>query len=95
MPAIQIVVMGMSMGNDPKPIKVGVINHEFNYSGGCNLDEFHTIAGECNIANLSCRYLSTLPPDTIYLVGFHLIQLDTFYTFFSSNYKKIMTHVLD
>jgi hypothetical protein len=69
MPAMQTVVMGFSMGNEPKPIKVGVVNHEFNSTsnGSCNLD-FYDHKNECDVELLSCRYLRAFPRETIHLV---------------------------
>lgn len=68
MPAVQIVLMGMSMGNDPHPLRLGVVTNE-----SCDFDPiFRSVSppaeGECIIANLSCRYLSTLPFDIVELV---------------------------
>jgi len=67
-----MVVMGFSMGNDPKPIKVGVVNHEFSATSNvssCNFEVF-VPKNECDVEFLSCRYLRTLPADTIHLVRF-------------------------
>ncbi|OXA50402.1 ABC transporter G family member 23 [Folsomia candida] len=69
LPAMQTVVMGMSMGNDPRPIKVGVVNYD--YEGECTLKPVNLTGDNCEVANLSCMYLSTLPLDTIQLSYYH------------------------
>lgn len=69
MPAVQIVLMGMSMGDLPKQMRLGVVTNEscdylLNSNSVVPLDEEE----ECQIANLSCRFLSTLP-DIVELVS--------------------------
>jgi hypothetical protein len=65
--------MGLSMGSDPKPMRVGFVSNET-----CDFDPIlHTVLqsgeeGDCQIANLSCRFLSNLP--------FNIIELSYFST---------------
>jgi len=69
LPAIQMVVMGMSMGNDPKPLKLGLVNQELGAAGGCGPDSMEYM-DDCIVANLSCRYLNSLPLEVITLVNY-------------------------
>jgi len=69
MPALQTVIMGYSMGKDPSPIRLGVVNHEINgtLGEGC-LPGLAQVEG-CDTANLSCRFLDNLPKDIMQLVS--------------------------
>ncbi|OXA49624.1 ABC transporter G family member 20 [Folsomia candida] len=67
-PALQVFVMCLAIGNDPKPMWMGVVNHEMNYTP-CSttwLKDRGSIEG-CDVENLSCKFLTEIPTDTIYL----------------------------
>jgi hypothetical protein len=69
MPAIQVVIMGFSMGKDPSPLHIGVVNHEMNETGGFCIPRLTSDDDGCDTANLSCRFLESIPSHIVILVG--------------------------
>ncbi|OXA49340.1 ABC transporter G family member 20 [Folsomia candida] len=75
-PALQVFVMCLAIGNDPKPMWMGVVNHEMNYTP-CSttwLRDRGSIGG-CDVKKLSCKFLMEVPKDTIYLRDYETNEL--------------------
>ncbi|XP_035712100.1 ABC transporter G family member 23 [Folsomia candida] len=66
-PATQVLVICLAIGNDPKPMWMGVVNHELNYTSCPILDPASKQGEGCDVENLSCKFLAEIPTDTIYL----------------------------
>ncbi|XP_035707781.1 ABC transporter G family member 20-like [Folsomia candida] len=66
-PATQVLVICLAIGNDPKPMWMGVVNHELNYTSCPTLDRASKTDEGCDVENLSCKFLAEIPSDTIYL----------------------------
>lgn len=65
-PAIQIVLICLAIGPDPKKLGFGVINEEM-IANGFPTDAPCVPNPGCGVA-LSCRYLSMLPNESLHLV---------------------------
>lgn len=63
LPAIQVILFCLAIGREPLDMKFGIINHEVEGSPIC-----HGPIG-CTTQNLSCRYLDTLPKESVHLVS--------------------------
>lgn len=66
LPAIQVILFCLAIGREPLGMRFGVINNEINDTGVC------TGPVGCTSVNLSCRYLDSIPKDTVHLVPFEL-----------------------
>ena len=65
-PAFQVLIICLAIGNDPKPMKFGVVNYEVENATEC-LNPKPTPEG-CDVEELSCKFLWLIPQDTIPLV---------------------------
>ncbi|KAF2903928.1 hypothetical protein ILUMI_02243 [Ignelater luminosus] len=63
LPVMQVILFCMAIGRDPTDLKIGIVNHETNYTNtsyqGCNYPP------GCRFTHLSCRYLKNLSNSTI------------------------------
>ncbi|OXA59297.1 ABC transporter G family member 20 isoform X2 [Folsomia candida] len=67
-PATQVLVICLAIGNDPKPMWMGVVNHEMNHTACPPVSLMDRVTKEgCDVENLSCKFLAEIPSDTIYL----------------------------
>jgi len=69
-PALQVVTVGVSIGNDPKGLHFAVVNNEvpvnstcFGETGGCPLNDNYTDL-------LSCHFLRLINEESIHMVRF-------------------------
>lgn len=60
--------MCLALGNDPKPMKFGIVNHELDHFGFSNcVDLLAAPKNEsCHLIGLSCTYLTFLPDDVVH-----------------------------
>lgn len=67
-PACQVLFMCLALGNDPKPMKFGIVNHEFEFSEVSNCDELldQRTSENCSLIGLSCEFLKFLPEDVVH-----------------------------
>lgn len=66
-PAAQVLFMCLALGNDPKPMKFGVVNHEFEPYNVSTCPELLALRNEtCSLIGLSCEFLRTLPDDVVH-----------------------------
>ncbi|ODN00401.1 ABC transporter G family member 23 [Orchesella cincta] len=67
-PAAQVLFMCLALGNDPKPMKFGIVNHEFEATGLYTCAELLEVRKNetCSLVGLSCEYLNTLPGDVVH-----------------------------
>ncbi|XP_035714198.1 ABC transporter G family member 20 isoform X1 [Folsomia candida] len=75
-PASQLFLMGLALGSDPKPMWMGVVNHETNFTSCPTLSlADNKTEDECDVENLSCKFLAKIPTDTIYLRDYGSAEL--------------------
>jgi len=69
-PAAQVLFMCLALGNDPKPMKFGIVNHEFDATGISNCEGLleRRKNETCSLVGLSCEFLNTLPDDVVHQV---------------------------
>ncbi|ODM87848.1 ABC transporter G family member 23 [Orchesella cincta] len=69
LPAFQVTLTALTIGYDVKDMSIGVINNEFpNWLEECGTEERGCSSG--NLEGLSCRYLNSLPKDTLNLIPY-------------------------
>ena len=67
---MQVILFCLAIGRDPSDLKIGVVNHEMNYTGEpCPHSE------GCHLTLLSCRYLQSLKEDKLIQVILNFIFL--------------------
>lgn len=60
LPVMQVILFCLAIGRDPTGLRLAVVNHELNQSGGhCEFSD------GCSFKMLSCRYLQNLNNDSI------------------------------
>ncbi|ODM97298.1 ABC transporter G family member 23 [Orchesella cincta] len=68
--AFQVTLTALTIGYDVKDMSIGVINNEFpNWLEECGTEERGCSSG--NLEGLSCRYLNSLPKDTLNLIPYN------------------------
>jgi len=60
LPGIQMTVICMAIGNDPKSLHFGIVNNEIR-----NFSECLTATNKCGGGNLSCTFIKLIPEDDI------------------------------
>lgn len=66
-PAIQIIVINLIIGNEPKHMSVGLVNHEIgqvNETGGMACP----YSAGCLASGAGCKYVSSLPEEQVIMV---------------------------
>jgi len=84
LPALQVSLFCLAIGQDPKDLPLGIVTDEVNTQMGecehnkkCPLDKnsfFGTVEPNMDLANLSCRYLEFLDKDMIRPVMFDEVE---------------------
>ncbi|XP_040563313.1 ABC transporter G family member 20 isoform X1 [Lepeophtheirus salmonis] len=59
LPAIEVLLFCIAIGNDPTNLNFGIVNNEFPYASNASNYSCSTLQG-CEFENLSCRFLSNL-----------------------------------
>jgi hypothetical protein len=65
-PSIQIIISNFVIGYEPKYLAFGLLNREVPQSNGSDICPYQS---GCLAEGLSCKYVDTLPKDSINLVN--------------------------
>lgn len=60
LPVMQVILFCLAIGRDPTGLHLAIVNHEMNWT-----TKACPVRTNCSFENLGCRYLSTLPKETI------------------------------
>lgn len=64
LPVMQVILFCLAIGRDPTGLHLAVVNKEMNW------DTMECpVFDNCSLSMFSCRYLNTLPNDTVILVS--------------------------
>lgn len=64
LPVMQVILFCLAIGRDPTDLRLAVVNHELNETGGeCQFND------GCSFKMLSCRYLQNLNNNSIVKVS--------------------------
>lgn len=64
LPVMQVILFCLAIGRDPTGLHLAVVNKEMNW------DTMECpIYDNCTLSMFSCRYLNSLPKDTVVLVS--------------------------
>lgn len=64
LPVMQVILFCLAIGRDPTGLHLAVVNKEMNWE-----TKECPIYDNCTLNLFSCRYLNTLPKETVVLVG--------------------------
>lgn len=64
LPVMQVILFCLAIGRDPTGLHLAVVNKEMNWE---TMD--CPVYDNCTLNMFSCRYLNTLPKDTMVLVS--------------------------
>lgn len=65
-PILQCTCFFLAIGDNPKSLKLGIVNEEVANWQDCyntSLVTAHLHDYECNLTKISCRYLKEIPPE--------------------------------
>lgn len=68
-PAFIIWIMCIAFQDDPKDLSFGVVNLEVPNNTICAAAQGQVTPGECDVENLSCKYIEHLPQGILSLVS--------------------------
>ncbi|XP_072155467.1 ABC transporter G family member 20 isoform X2 [Bemisia tabaci] len=60
LPVMQVILFCLAIGRDPTGLHLAIVNHEMDFNSS-----YCPINTNCTFSYLSCRYLNSLPNDTI------------------------------
>lgn len=72
-PILQCTCFYLAIGDNPKNLKLGIVNEEVSNWQECYNNSLITAAvhdDDCKLTKVSCRYLKDIPPETAIQVGF-------------------------
>lgn len=64
LPVMQVILFCLAIGRDPTGLHLAVVNNEMNWE-----TKECPIYDNCTLSMFSCRYLNSLPKETVILVS--------------------------